>query len=439
MHFDPAGSEQSSTTDIREFPEGDVLARDARESDRTSDIDRGHAIAAVGNGPDADDAFHGDDVDEDDEDDDHEEPPAAVREGLPSRFRMRHTPHYVDELLGDAPLRTVREIPVSEIESPIDDLAELEELERSIRQLGVIEPLLVGRRGASYRVIAGMRRLRAAHRIGLDTVPCLVHEVDEDRLTDMRDAAARRLSVPPPPAPEPEPEVVPVATAVPQITQPTIGEAALGLEFVAALLPAMNAAGGDRLRWGVLTDLAAVELSRTKAIGAAHEILRSARPIDRASVDYQLLVSGVVAGVAAEARLRNVRLDVSMPGGQHGDAGRDIFLDGALCRDALAGLVQSLLGLAPRAGTVLGVAARITSIRPALIVECRLHESDPELGPETLSRFFDAGWREHPCGSNGGAVLAAFAHVARAHGGRVEIKAAARGCLATFVVPRIDG
>ena len=69
-------------------------------------------------------------------------PQRKVREGLPARFRMRHTPHYVDELLGDAPPRTVREIPITEIESPVDDNAELADLEQSIRRLGIIEPLL---------------------------------------------------------------------------------------------------------------------------------------------------------------------------------------------------------------------------------------------------------------------------------------------------------
>ena len=185
---------------------------------------------------------------------------------------MRHAPHYVDELLGDAPLRTVREIPLAEIESPTDDRAELDDLERSIRQLGVIEPLLVGRRGARYRVIAGMRRLRAATRAGLDTVPCLVHEVDEDRLTDLRDAAAQRITVAPPPgSPKSEASAAAADRAAPaEIAAPAaIGEAGLGLEFVSALLPAMNAAGTDRLRWGVLADLAGVEFSRPKPFGVA--------------------------------------------------------------------------------------------------------------------------------------------------------------------------
>ena len=129
-------------------------------------------------------------------------------------------------------------------------------------------------------------------------------------------------------------------------------------------------------------------------------------------------------------------LDVSMP---EDDPSRDIFLDGALCRDALIGMLQSLLALAPRAGVALSVKAQMTSIRPALIVECVLLDSEPDLGPEAFSRFFDARWREHPCGPNAGAALAAFASVARAHGGRVDAKPAGNGCQVTFVVPRIDG
>ena len=182
------------------------------------------------------------------------------------------------------------------------------------------------------------------------------------------------------------------------------------------------------------TDLAGVELSRTKAIAAAQGILRGASAIDRASVDYLALVSGVVSAVATEARLRGVRVELSAP-----DSDRDIFLDGSRCRDALTGLLQGLLALAPRGGTILSVKAQITSIRPALIVECLLHASEPELGPEALARFFDADWREHPGGTQAATLFGALAHTARAHGGRVDVKAAAKGCLVTFVVPRLEG
>ena len=425
MQFDPVGSEQASTTDIREFVD-DVpvqLVQQARvvvrEAEDVTALEE-RALAAFDD--EDDDEREGEREDETDD-----TTPAAVREGLPERFRMRHTPHYVDELLGEAPLRTVREIPLSEIELPTEDRAHLEDLERSIRRLGVIEPLLVGRRGACYCVIAGMRRLRAAHRIGLDTVPCLVHDADEERLADMRRAVIERAIEP---MPEPAPAPPPPSTA------PTIGEAALGLEFVSALLPAMNSAGRDRLRWGVLTDLVAVELSRTKAVGTAHEVLRSDAPIDRSSADHLALVSDVVSAVSTEARLRVVKIDLDLP-----DSGRDvldIFFDGARCRNALTGLLHCLLALAPRIGTVLSVRAQITTIRPALVVECLLRESDPDLSVEALARFFEAGWREHPCGPDGGSILAALDHTARAHGGRAGVKAAANGCVVTFVVPRLD-
>ncbi len=433
MNFDPVASESSSSpAEIKQFESENVFARPVREVTPSTDTTRRARIQH--------DESRDDDGDEnslDPDENEEDEPAPIVREGLPARFRMRHTPHYVDELLGDAPLRTVREIPISEIEAPNDDRADVEELERSIRRLGVIEPLLVGRRGAFYSIIAGMRRLRAAQRAGLATVPCLVHELDETRFADMRAAAAQRLAIPVVPDPqveraaEEEPSM-PLPVSVASAPEQTIGEAALGLEFVSALLPAMNAAGNDRLRWGVLTDLAAVEMARTKSAAAAAEIL-SAGPIHRASVDYQSLVSSVVSATATEARLRGVRVELSLP-----ESDREIFLDAPRCRGALTGAVQALLALAPRGGTTLSVTAHITTIRPALIVECVVHEIDPELSREAVNRFFDADWREHTAGPYGGVLLAAFAQTARAHGGRVDVKPASRGCMLTFVVPRLD-
>lgn len=60
------------------------------------------------------------------------------------------------------------------------DEAGIEELAESVKQLGVLQPLLV-RRPASgaYELIAGERRLRAARRAGLDRVPVIVVDTDE--------------------------------------------------------------------------------------------------------------------------------------------------------------------------------------------------------------------------------------------------------------------
>lgn len=58
----------------------------------------------------------------------------------------------------------------------------LEELAQSIRAQGVIQPLVVARRSdGKYTIIAGERRWRAARRCGLEQVPVVVREIDDDR------------------------------------------------------------------------------------------------------------------------------------------------------------------------------------------------------------------------------------------------------------------
>lgn len=59
------------------------------------------------------------------------------------------------------------------------DEAKLEELAASIRQHGVVEPILVRREGSRYRILAGERRWRAAQRAGLREVPALVREATD--------------------------------------------------------------------------------------------------------------------------------------------------------------------------------------------------------------------------------------------------------------------
>jgi ParB family chromosome partitioning protein len=58
--------------------------------------------------------------------------------------------------------------------------AGLEELARSIKEHGVIQPILVQRIGGLYRIIAGERRWRAAQRAGLLKVPAVVRDVPID-------------------------------------------------------------------------------------------------------------------------------------------------------------------------------------------------------------------------------------------------------------------
>ena len=55
----------------------------------------------------------------------------------------------------------------------------LDELSRSIAQVGILQPLSVRRTSKGWELIAGERRWRAAQMAGLSTVPCLSLEVDD--------------------------------------------------------------------------------------------------------------------------------------------------------------------------------------------------------------------------------------------------------------------
>ncbi len=57
----------------------------------------------------------------------------------------------------------------------------LDELSDSIRQNGIIQPILVRKKGKSYEIIAGERRYQAAKLAGLEEVPVVVRDIsDED-------------------------------------------------------------------------------------------------------------------------------------------------------------------------------------------------------------------------------------------------------------------
>ena len=55
--------------------------------------------------------------------------------------------------------------------------ASIEDLARSVREHGIVQPLVVTRAGDRYKLIAGERRFRAAQKAGLETVPVIVKEM----------------------------------------------------------------------------------------------------------------------------------------------------------------------------------------------------------------------------------------------------------------------
>jgi len=62
------------------------------------------------------------------------------------------------------------------------DDGRIDELSRSIRANGIIQPIVVRKVDKGYEIIAGERRWRAAQRAGLLKVPVVVRDIPEDRL-----------------------------------------------------------------------------------------------------------------------------------------------------------------------------------------------------------------------------------------------------------------
>lgn len=92
------------------------------------------------------------------------------------------TPDAVEDAAKSTPLAWARTLPVASIEADPDqprrsfEPAALEELAASVREHGVLQPLIVRRApdGPGYVVVAGERRLRASRLAGLAEVPCMV-------------------------------------------------------------------------------------------------------------------------------------------------------------------------------------------------------------------------------------------------------------------------
>ncbi len=109
---------------------------------------------------------------------------------LPNKSSSSATEHIVAAATSphdhsEPPQETIQQIPVAAIQpnpqQPRMRFSEegIEELAASIRTHGILQPVLVTKRGNSYWLIAGERRWRAAQRAGLESIPAIVREVSD--------------------------------------------------------------------------------------------------------------------------------------------------------------------------------------------------------------------------------------------------------------------
>src|SRR5256714_765455 len=102
---------------------------------------------------------------------------------------MRHDAHYVEELTQAGPTPVGRMIPIDKLdpnpEQPRSEIGDLAELTASIKEKGVLEPLLVKPNSGRWMIIAGERRWRSATAAGLKELPCIEMDVEDSAVAEI--------------------------------------------------------------------------------------------------------------------------------------------------------------------------------------------------------------------------------------------------------------
>jgi len=108
----------------------------------------------------------------------------VAKKGLPPDVRMRADTHFVDHITSGRSMSVGRMIEIERIEpnpnQPRREMRGIEELVASIRERGILEPILVRpMESGKFQIIAGERRFVAASQVGLTMIPCVELEVDD--------------------------------------------------------------------------------------------------------------------------------------------------------------------------------------------------------------------------------------------------------------------
>ncbi|HXG82899.1 MAG TPA: ParB/RepB/Spo0J family partition protein [Pyrinomonadaceae bacterium] len=61
----------------------------------------------------------------------------------------------------------------------------LEDLAQSIRANGIVQPIIVRRKGSKFQIVAGERRWRASQKIGLQKIPAIVKVIGDEKLLEL--------------------------------------------------------------------------------------------------------------------------------------------------------------------------------------------------------------------------------------------------------------
>ena len=328
--------------------------------------------------------------------------PPQQREGLPSHYRMRAERHYVDQLLSPSTAAPVRMIRMSEF-ADTEQIGprQADALTKSIRMHGVIQPLLVRKMGAGYQIIAGNKRLAAAIVAGLEQVPCIVHDVDDEGAARLRIAESVRGEAPPD-----------LRAIVAAKLAGGIAETAAELSRLQGTL-ALLQEPSTPLQKHVAIDLLAAQAWRSLWSAKLAAVLAAAPAPDVRRRPLAAVVDEVLRRFEPECRLSRLRLSARYHGG------------------ASAGVDDALVGFALTGAIIMTISLLDNGAEPALEVHShRLGDAGIWLevvqhhslvSKETVAQFSSRAFSapSAPGGIALGAI--ALAHATATYGGAAEL------------------
>jgi ParB family chromosome partitioning protein len=113
----------------------------------------------------------------------------SKKAGLPDFVKFKHDNHFVEEISSRTRTPVIRNMPlekiVTNISQPRKDFGDITELAESIKEKGILEPILVRPKNGKYEIIAGERRYRAAKMAGLTEVPCIEYDIPDNEALEI--------------------------------------------------------------------------------------------------------------------------------------------------------------------------------------------------------------------------------------------------------------
>lgn len=312
---------------------------------------------------------------------------ARVREGLPKTYRMRADRHYVDQF--DTPaVNPVRLIATAQIDSPTTiPQAELRGLIESIRVSGIVHPLLVRRHRSRYGIVAGRKRLAAAQILRLETVPCILHEINDAEAAAL--AAADNVRIEPPAAADRSTDTA----AVQRLIADHLSTIRTGTELLAARFAALDRSALDMIKahaWRASRLIAALDLVSNGSFPSRMKALSS-------------IVDEVIDGFAAECRLTGAIIR-----SEADDERSAVRLNNG---KAVAGLSGALLAILPLVEHVERPIIVIGAGRSESALTITVTQQDAPVSPRIVDHFFEL---DTPADRPGGYAAAVGALAAKA-------------------------